>query len=188
MITNERQYKITRARLREFGEALVLLGELPAAPRNQPWLRLAQKESIEEQIDQLQQQIDEYEKLKEGEIEISDPVNAVSRMPLILIQSRIARGWDQEELASRLGMKKQQIQRYEQNNYAQATMSVLSRVAAVLAGKSDPASQPASKQEKSRSPKAFAKGAKPQSARKQSVAKKNVSAKQRTVKGNKAVR
>ncbi len=187
MITNERQYKITRARLREFGQALVLLGKLPAAPRNQPWLRLAQKESIEEQIDQLQQQIDEYEKLKEGEIEISDPVNAVSRMPLILIQSRIARGWDQEELASRLGMKKQQIQRYEQNNYAQATMSVLSRVASVLAGQSDPAS-PGSKQEKSRSPNAFAKGAKSQAARKQSSGKKNVSAKQRTVKGKKAVR
>src|SRR5271154_6952686 len=136
MITNERQYKITKARIKEFRDALVQLAELPPS-RTQPWLRAAQKESIEEQIDQLQGQTAEYEKLRAGKEAIPNPVSFVSSMPLILIKSRIARGWDQEELANRLGMKKQQIQRYEQNNYAQATLTVLSRVAAALSVEGD---------------------------------------------------
>lgn len=143
MITNERQYKITRARLREFTEAVASLSELPKS-REQPWLRAAQKESLQEQIDQLQKQIDEYEKLKAGKVKLPDPVRMVCETPLVLIQSRIAKGWDQEELATRLGMAKQQIQRYEQNGYAQATVSVLSRVAAVLAGQADPEARPVS--------------------------------------------
>jgi len=144
MITNERQYKITKSCLRDFTEALARLSELPAIPK-QPWLRTAQREWLEEQIAQLQKQIDQYKSLKSGEVKLPDPVTMVLQTPLVLIQSRIAKGWDQEELATRLGMAKQQIQRYEQNNYAQATLSVLSRVAAVLAGQPDPEMQSAAK-------------------------------------------
>jgi HTH-type transcriptional regulator/antitoxin HigA len=139
MITNERQYRITKASMNTYIEALDRLKELPPS-RKQPWLRDAQRESILEQIDQLQAQLDQYEKLKSGKIKVPDPVAAVSSTALILIQSRIAKGWDQEELAMRLGMKKQQIQRYEQNNYGQATLTVLSRIAAVLVEATNPVS------------------------------------------------
>jgi transcriptional regulator with XRE-family HTH domain len=144
MITNERQYKLSSAWLRRFQEALIHLNKMPES-LEQPWLREAQKESIEEQIDQLKPQIVEYERLKSGKIKIPDPVSIVNQAPLVLIRSRIANGWDQEELASRLGMAKQQIQRYEQNNYAQATISVMSRVAAILTGLPDPARSTAPK-------------------------------------------
>jgi HTH-type transcriptional regulator/antitoxin HigA len=137
MITNERQYKITQACMKTYLEALERLKDLPPS-RKQPWLRSAQRGDLEIQIEQLQEQLRQYEMLKSGKIKVPDPVDAVSRIALILTQSRIVRGWDQEELATRLGMAKQQIQRYEQNNYAQATLSVLSRIAAVLAQDTKP--------------------------------------------------
>jgi transcriptional regulator with XRE-family HTH domain len=49
-----------------------------------------------------------------------------------LIQARIAAGLTQEELAARLGLKKQQVQRYEATRYATANLERLNAVADAL--------------------------------------------------------
>jgi transcriptional regulator with XRE-family HTH domain len=49
-------------------------------------------------------------------------------LPRTLIQARIAAGLSQKELARRLGLKEQQIQRYEATDYASAKLSRLRAV------------------------------------------------------------
>ncbi|MFQ5652267.1 MAG: helix-turn-helix transcriptional regulator [bacterium] len=50
----------------------------------------------------------------------------------MLIQARIARGLTQKELAQKLGLKEQQIQRYEANDYAKASLARLNQIIDVL--------------------------------------------------------
>jgi transcriptional regulator with XRE-family HTH domain len=49
-------------------------------------------------------------------------------LPGALIRSRIAAGLSQKDLGERLGMKEQQIQRYEATDYSGASFSTLSAV------------------------------------------------------------
>jgi HTH-type transcriptional regulator/antitoxin HigA len=53
-------------------------------------------------------------------------------LPRILIQARIAQGLSQTDLAERLGMKPQQIQRYEATEYMSASLARLIEIAEVL--------------------------------------------------------
>ena len=53
-------------------------------------------------------------------------------LPQALIQGRIAAGLSQKELAARLGLKEQQIQRYEATDYASASLTRVCEVARSL--------------------------------------------------------
>ncbi len=44
-------------------------------------------------------------------------LDSLDALPKVLIQGRIAAGLTQEDLAARLGLKPQQIQRYEASDY-----------------------------------------------------------------------
>ena len=56
----------------------------------------------------------------------------VADLPMLLIKARIAGGLTQRELADRMGLKEQQIQRYEATDYAAAKWSRIREVADVL--------------------------------------------------------
>ena len=59
----------------------------------------------------------------------------VSALPEMLIKARIARGMTQRDLAARIGLKEQQIQRYEATDYASASLSrIMDVVAGLVAG------------------------------------------------------
>jgi HTH-type transcriptional regulator/antitoxin HigA len=53
-------------------------------------------------------------------------------LPTTLIRARIVRGLSQRKLAEALGVKEQQVQRYESERYASASLSRLVRIASVL--------------------------------------------------------
>jgi transcriptional regulator with XRE-family HTH domain len=57
---------------------------------------------------------------------------SLEELPQALIQARIARGLSQKELADRLGLKEQQVQRYEATNYASAKLAMLEQVMRAL--------------------------------------------------------
>lgn len=59
-------------------------------------------------------------------------VTSIERLPQNLIRARIASGLTQRELAARLGVKEQQIQRYEATNYASASLARVLEVARIL--------------------------------------------------------
>ena len=57
---------------------------------------------------------------------------AVDELPTVLIKARISQGLSQKDLAERIGLKEQQIQRYEATDYASASLSRIKEVANAL--------------------------------------------------------
>ena len=59
-------------------------------------------------------------------------LDSIEALPLALIKARIAAKLSQKELAERLGLKEQQIQRYEATEYASANMARVIEVSQAL--------------------------------------------------------
>jgi len=123
MIQNERQYRITKAKLKEF-EAVVaeLKGLDPPKTLNEQLCYQAHIDSRESFIEEFQEEIAEYENLKNGNIK-SLNLDSFEQLPEALIKARIVRGLTQEQLAEKLNVKPQQVQRDESNGYASASFS-----------------------------------------------------------------
>ena len=129
MIKNERQYRITKTQAEGFARTLENLKQNPSS--DHPLIAKAQEDAIRSQLTDLENQLQEYESLKAGRFE---PVqlNFISQLPDVLIKARIARGLSQKDLAEKLHVKEQQIQRYEATDYASASLSRIREVASVL--------------------------------------------------------
>ena len=69
--------------------------------------------------------------LKAGLFQL-DQLKTVAELPTLLIKARIAQGLSQKELAERLGLKEQQIQRYEATDYASARLARIKEVVGAL--------------------------------------------------------
>ena len=132
MIKNERQYLITKAQADRFSEAL---RNLNAAAADQsefdPPLLAVQQEALQSQLSDLEADIREYELLKAGNFAF-EQLESTAELPKLLIRARIASGLSQRGLADRLGVKEQQIQRYEASDYASASFDRIKRVASAL--------------------------------------------------------
>jgi ribosome-binding protein aMBF1 (putative translation factor) len=123
MIKNERQYRITRAQAEKFANALSQLANTTEeAAQVHPLLRKAQEEGLRSQLADLQSQLEEYEAIRSGQQGMLE-LESVEELPRVLIRARIAAGLSQKELAKRLGLKEQQIQRYEATEYASASFA-----------------------------------------------------------------
>lgn len=127
MIKNERQYKITRAQLANFERALHQLEEEPDKELH-PRLRQAEIDGARSQLEEMREEVAEYEKLRSGRLE-AIVFESIDEMLQGLTRARIARGLSQKELGQRLNLKEQQIQRYEATDYASCSSA---RVAEVL--------------------------------------------------------
>jgi DNA-binding Xre family transcriptional regulator len=130
MIKNEKQYRISKAWLRKFEDAIFEAKRLPPNSK-QPWLRRGQIESLQSQLEAVKSEVKEYEKLKVGKTKL-DSLETIANLPLLLIKWRIANNWTQKELSKKLGLAEQQVQKYENTNYSTATLETLSRVATAL--------------------------------------------------------
>ena len=132
MIKNERQYRITRAQANRFAEALGKLRAQTAGNRQViPQLLDVKEEALRSQMSDLEAEITEYEELKAGIFEF-DQLKSAHELPRQLIRARIASGMSQRDLADRLGLKEQQIQRYEATEYASASFTRIGEVLAAL--------------------------------------------------------
>lgn len=130
MIKNERQYRITQAQEKKFTEAAERLRSAAPDENTHPLLRKAEIESLESLRDELRVEIAEYEELKSKR---NVPVpESLDDLPRVLIQARIASGLSQRQIASSLGLKEQQIQRYEATNYASASLQRVQSIARLL--------------------------------------------------------
>ena len=131
MITNERQYRITRSESDRFRKVIDDLAKAPARADVHPRLLQAEREAMESQLAELQAEISEYERLKSADISIIS-INSFDELADGLIKARIAGGLSQKGLADRLGLKEQQIQRYEAERYASASYQRLREIADAL--------------------------------------------------------
>lgn len=131
MIKNERQYRITNAQAEKFKNAIhELESESPAAGVH-PALLKAQIDALRSQLQDIQEELSEYESLRSGRRPMP-ALTSFEHLPSALIQARIAAGLTQEELAERIGVKPQQIQRYEATDYKSASLQRVAKVIQAL--------------------------------------------------------
>lgn len=133
MLQNEREYQNTKLQLaklsaarNEAGQKFDLRPDLPEV------LWQGHINGISLLIDDLEAQLAEYEKLRDGEVKSLVLGAVLLQLPETLVRARIARGWTQKELAQALGTSEQQVQKDESGAYAKASLEKLSRIAQVL--------------------------------------------------------
>jgi len=132
MITNERQYRITKAQLAKLTKAVQTFDIEDVATRTgSKVLAEAELHALRSEQEVLTKQLREYEELKSGALTVLR-AGSLEELPGLLIRARIAAGLSQRKLADSLGLKEQQIQRYESEHYASASLRRLGEVARAL--------------------------------------------------------
>ncbi len=132
MITNDRQYKIIKAQIENFQDALDRFDSNSLEFKDvHPKIIEAQRDAIKYKLNALLRDFKEYEDLKAGKTVIAE-VSDLNELPIVLIKSRIANGLTQAELAKQLGLKEQQVQKYEAEKYETASLKTLLKVSEIL--------------------------------------------------------
>jgi DNA-binding transcriptional regulator YiaG len=131
MITNERQYRITKAELRRFEEALATQAAAGPSPNVHPRIHQALMDATASERDELRAQLARYDDLRCGRV-AQRTLNSWRELPIALIEARIAARLTQRELAERLGVPEQQVQRWEANSYAGVAIERLQEIADAL--------------------------------------------------------
>ena len=128
MIKNERQYKITKSQIAKFAAAL---DELAARDGANTRLHKLEADALRSQLDELRDEVTQFEQLRSGGPK-QIRIDSLDELPRALVKARIAGGLSQKELAERLGLKEQQIQRYEATDYGSASLTRLKEIAKAL--------------------------------------------------------
>ena len=128
MIKNERQYKITQLQIATFEAAL---DELTRRDGTDARLRKLEEDALRSQLDEFRDEVEQFEQLRSGGRK-PIPITSFDELPRALVQARIVAGLSHKELAERLGVKEQQIQRSEATEYATASLTRLKRVIEAL--------------------------------------------------------
>ncbi|WP_395088771.1 helix-turn-helix domain-containing protein [Armatimonas sp.] len=129
-ILNQRQYRITKSWVRRFEKTLAEFLTSEQANALPPKQRQLEEDAIRGQLETLQAEVAEYEALLASAQPLE--VRSFAELPRALIRARIASDMTQKELAERLGLKEQQIQRYESSEYKSASMERIAEIMAAL--------------------------------------------------------
>jgi HTH-type transcriptional regulator / antitoxin HipB len=129
MIKNERQYKITRSRADELRNTLGELQRTPLPEGLQPEMRELQLEALRGTLGVLEAELAEHDTLRDATL---IEATGIEQLPTSLIQARIACNLTQRQLAERIGVQEQAIQRYEAADYFGASFARLAEIANAL--------------------------------------------------------
>lgn len=127
MLKNSRQYVIAKRQLKSLKETLEL--SKSNSVEMDPRLFRAMIAGIESQIEDIQTEITEYENLEKAKHFSCGMLNDIGQL---LVKARIARGYSQKELAGKIGLTQQQIQKYEANDYKSAKLERLEEIMQAL--------------------------------------------------------
>jgi hypothetical protein len=128
VIRNERQRRVSSSQRDRLVEDLARVNYAEAPE----WVKTATRASINAQILDLEAELAEYADLQQGAHVSITNVADLADLPRALVRARIASGLTQRKLAERLGLREQQIQRYEANDYAGASVARLQEVMQAL--------------------------------------------------------
>ncbi len=132
MIYSDKQYALSKCQLDKLRDALAgSYDKSSEATGDGDWLRGVQADAIKSQIATLEAELSHYNLLKSGEITFTK-AHSLESLPSVLVQARIAAGMSQTDLAQRLDMKPQQIQRYEASDYSGASLDRLINICEAL--------------------------------------------------------
>lgn len=131
MITNDVQYRTAKGQADRLERLAGELATRPIPSDDGELRRKLEVAAVEGQLSELRAQLGEYDDLREGHAPVGE-LSSLDDLPRLLVRARIAAGLSQRLLAERLGLKEQQIQRYESSNYSSASLSRLRQVAAAV--------------------------------------------------------
>lgn len=124
MIKNEKQYKITKKKLLGIYDEIKQIHStnehLPAKER----LILV---SLKTMQDQLEIEIATYDLLKAKASPLLEE-RSIDDLPNLLIEFKIQSGMTQKEFSEKVGMKEQQLQRYEAENFKSISFKNLLKI------------------------------------------------------------
>jgi len=127
MIRNERQYRITKSQAENFRHSLSEARAKASTDMPEALRWKLQENALRSQLADLESDLREYENLQSqqhGTLE----VGSLDELPNALIKARISSGLTQKQLADKLGLKEQQVQRYEASGYYGANLSRIQEV------------------------------------------------------------
>ncbi|HQP96834.1 MAG TPA: helix-turn-helix domain-containing protein [bacterium] len=117
MIRNEHQYKVTKGQISRLEKAME--AGRSVRERISPKAYQAMMAGIQSQIDELRAEMKEFEDLHGVSL---TPLHSIRDLPDILVKARIAKGYTQKDLAKKLDVKPQQVQKYEATGYQSAKL------------------------------------------------------------------
>jgi HTH-type transcriptional regulator/antitoxin HigA len=122
MIKSDAQRDRTLTQIEGFRQALSKVDRGKPSQRS-----TAIRGSYEGMIRQLEDDLREYDQLKSGKLVLSH-IERLDQIAPFIAKIRIAKGVSQTELARRLGVSKQVISRYEENEYQTVAMARLQEI------------------------------------------------------------
>lgn len=128
MIYSDKQYSVSSAQLAKLQQAVIIA---KSRPSERTWLSQAEIDALNSQISDIEAELVEYKLLKSGQVSFSKTYS-LEELPRVLVQARIAANVSQTDLAARLGMKPQQVQRYEATDYMGASLGRLIEISKAL--------------------------------------------------------
>jgi DNA-binding XRE family transcriptional regulator len=131
VITNQREYRITKSWIARFEKELIANDTRELGPNEHPDMRQVVDDAVASEIETLRRQIDHYEQLRDGHI-TSREITSLRELPTALVEGRIAARLTQRQLAERIGVAEQQIQRWEANDYSGVGLDRLQSIADAL--------------------------------------------------------
>ncbi len=129
MIKNQKQAGITNTRLAELKNAKEIFEE-QSKDKTTAKYRL-EINSINSLITELENDIQVYEGLVNGNFNILQ-AKSLDELPKVLIAARLAQNMSQKELGELVGVKEQQIQRYEATDYETASLPRIIEISMAL--------------------------------------------------------
>lgn len=90
--------------------------------------KLYSSHSFDAMISSLNEELEEYEYLKTGNLKLLE-AKSLEELPSLIIKARIAQHMSQTDLAKKIGIQAQQIQRYEANDYQNISFDRLIEIA-----------------------------------------------------------
>lgn len=125
MITNERQYEHTNKMANGFRMAIAQAEAEKPSKRREVVIA-----GLRAQLEPLEAELRAYDALKASGGRTLEAT--IEQLGVLLIQARIARGWRQKDLAERLEVPEETIQRYEKTEYETASLLTIQDTCRVL--------------------------------------------------------
>ena len=123
MINNEKQYRISKRKAGELADAIERINN---DPNEDPITKEVLTTSLIMAKQDIEKEILAYEKLKKDTVgKLKERL--FSDLPSLLTEYKIKSGLTQKEFAAQLGIKEQQLQRYEADNFRSVTFKNLLR-------------------------------------------------------------
>ena len=128
MIYSDEQHRHSVGTLQQFEGALAKTEEARAGD---DWLKGVEVNAIKSQISEIQGELSHYESLKAGKVPQAGTLSLES-LPSLLVETRIASGMSQADLANALGIDLQQVQQREDSDYLGVNLGELLDAAKAL--------------------------------------------------------